>query len=498
MNRRTVLLLGAGALAACATPRSRDFALARDLDARIDVAMARLAVVPGLAVAVYSREGAYARGFGLTDVVTGERADADTAFYIASSTKPLTALALAALHHRGELDMDATLARYAPEAVFADSVRAGEVALRHLLTHTHGIHNDAIVHRTAFSGEHDPAILWRLLAHSSLNAGAPLGQFEYTNVGYNIATILTDRRLGVRWQDLLAREVFSPAGMTRTSARMSITAGWRVAKPHLGAAPGGVQRLYLEKTDQTMQSAGGVIMSANDAARWLELMLEGGRIGARQVIPEAVVALTQAPVATLQHAFEGYQRERYALGWYHGPYRDELLLHHFGGFAGFRAHVSYMPARHIGVAAFTNDASVGPGLANAIANYVYDITAGRADAEATFEAAIAAAEQARTQISQRLSAGAASRASRAWTLTRPREAYEGAYANEAWGRFEIALEAGTMMVRNGVLQAQAEPFTQPDTIRVELTPTQGAVIGFEGAGARPEALVFQGQRFGRA
>lgn len=498
MNRRSLLLAGAGAaLAACATTPRRDFALAHDLDTRINAAMARLAVVPGLSVAVYSREGVYARGFGVTDVQTGEHADADTAFYIASSTKPLTALALAVVAHRGGLDLDATLASSAPEAVFPEAVRPGEVTLRHLLTHTHGIENNAIVHRTAFSGEHDAETLWRLLAGSTPNADAPFGQFEYTNVGYNIATILSDRRLGVRWQDLLDREVFGPAGMTRSSARMSAGASWRVARPHLGASPGGVQRLYLEKVDQTMQSAGGVIMSANDAARWLELMVEGGRIGGRQAIPEAVVRMTQAPVATLEAEFDGYARERYALGWYHGPYREERLLHHFGGFAGFRAHVSYIPARHIGVAAFVNDGSVGPDLTNAIANYVYDVTAGHADAETAFDTAIAAAERGRDGGIARAAGAAANRTARPWLLSRPRSAYAGAYVNEAFGRFEVALEGDDLIVRNGVLRARAEPFTRPEAIRVELVPSQGAAMVFDGAGPSPEALLFQGQRFGR-
>src|SRR5690606_13431223 len=192
----------------CATPQTfaRETALAADLDAAVSRFMAAN-YTPGLALAVYSADGVYTRGFGVTDLATGQRANADTAFYIASSTKALTSLALARLHHRRELDLDSTLAAYAPDAPFPDAVRADEVRLRQMLCHTSGIDNGPIGFRSAFSGQHDAETLWRLLANSEVNADAPLGTFEYTNIGYNIATVLTDRMLGVRWQDLLDGEV---------------------------------------------------------------------------------------------------------------------------------------------------------------------------------------------------------------------------------------------------------------------------------------------------
>ncbi len=503
MNRRSLLLsAGAATLAACAstTPaRSRDFALASDIDAAVARGMAQLGLVPGLSVAVYTREGAYARGFGVADIDTGERADADTAFYIASSTKPLTALALAALDGRGELDLDSTLAGYAPDAPFPESVRAGDVRLRDMLAHTSGIDNAPLGFRVAFTGQHDPETLWRLLSASTPNEDAPLGTFDYTNVGYNIATVLTDRRQGIAWQDLLQREVFSPAGMTRSSARMSLATanGWRVAKPHGMDADGRMQRIYLEKTDQTMQSAGGVIMSANDALRWLELMIEDGRVGGRQVAPAAAIRSTRAPIASVNASFGEYAREHYGLGWYAGRYRDEPMVHHFGGFAGFRAHVSYLPERGVGVAAFVNDDTASFTLVDAIASYVYDLTGGRDDAATRYDEALAGLVRRRDEGIQRSQADRANRAGREWQLTRPKPAYAGAYENPEWGRVEIAATETELAMRYGVLHAVAEPFTRPDSIRVELVPGMGIPVLFTGEGPAPDALLFRNQRFAR-
>lgn len=496
MHRRTFLAASAASLAACATPRRGDWALASEIDAAITRAMA-LNMTPGLAVAVYSREGVYTRGFGVIDIGTGSAANADTAFYVASSTKPLTALALTRLHHRGEFDLNTTLAAYAPDAPFPVSVGAGETTFRQMLSHTSGIDNGPIGFRLAFSGQHDPETLWRLLSESTLNADAPRGQFDYTNVGYNMTTVLTDRRMGVAWQDLLDREVFTPAGMTRASARMSRAGGWSVARPHTLNGDGALARIALEKTDQTMQSAGGVIMSANDAARWLELMLENGRIGGRQIIAPEAIATVKEPVAPVTAEFDGYTRDAYALGWYHGPYRQERMLHHFGGFAGFRAHVSFIPARGVGVAAFANGAQGGT-ITDAVANFVHDRMLGAADAAQVFDAALVAGADRRTRAIAAITGDRANRASRSWTLTRPREAYAGVYESDAWGRIEVTAQGEALHVRFGVLQSVAEPFTQPNSIRVELVPGQGEPILFEGEDGQPAGLRTRFGSFSRA
>jgi len=463
--------------------------------------MQRLGIVPGLAVAVYSAEGAFARGYGVTDITTGESADADTSFYIASSTKPLTSLMLLRLASRGEIDLDMKLSDYASNAPFTPTVRANEVSFRQLLSHTSGIKNDPISWRVAYTGQHDPELLWRLLSNSAPNAEAPLGTFQYTNTGYNLATVLTDQRTRTPWQDLLQTEVFGPLGMRRASARMSraTSGGWKIAKPHV-ALPEGVTRVYLEKVDATMQSAGGVIMSASDAVRWLELMVENGVVDGRRILPAASIEATRQRLASVPEGteFAGYGRDGYGLGWYQGPYRDDRLFHHFGGFAGARAHVSYIPARQIGVAVFVNDSTSAAMFTDAIANFVYDRSAGRADAVSTFDAKVDALVARHAQFTTRVTADRANRATRQWALTRPHQAYAGTYESEQFGRIEITAAGEQLNFAFGALHAVAEPSTEPDSVRVELVPYSGEHILFEGDGAHPVSLRYDGNTYALA
>ncbi len=499
MNRRSLLAAGAATLASCAAPAVKlapsGATLESDVDTVIERSMA-LGFAPGLGIAVYAPDGRYARGFGVADVGTGEPATADTAFYIASATKSFLGLTLASLHEQRRIDLDATLAGYAPDAHFPAAIRPDEVRLRDLLSHTSGVDNAGIGFRVAYSGQHDPETLWRLLAACQPNADAPHGKFEYTNLGYNIATILTDRKLGVRWQDLLDREIFAPAGMTRSSAVMSRAAAgrWSVAKPHMAGADGRVAPVYLQKTDQTMQSAGGIILSANDALRWLELMIEDGRVGGRQVAPTAAVAATRSPRAAVKDTYEGYSREQYGLGWFLGPYRGDPMLHHFGGFAGFRSHFSYLPGRKLGVAGMVNDSTVAAPVVDAIANYVYDRARDRDEAMRRYEAALTQIVARRDQMVAAISRDRANRAKRPWRLKRPRDAYAGVYESDIFGRVDVTLEGEDIHLRCGVLHSVAEPYTQPESIRVEITPGSGSVVQFEGSGAEPDAAVLQGQR----
>src|SRR5690606_8402913 len=126
-------------------------------------------------------------------------------------------------------------------------------------------------------------------------------------------------------------------------------------------------------------------------------------------------------------------------------------------------------------------------LVDAIANYVYDRAAGRENADAAFDEALANVARRREEGAQRVDADRANRASREWLLTRPTAAYAGAYENAEYGRVEVSASGDTLTVRNGALHSIAEPFTRPDSIRVELIPFSGMPILFLGDGPSPEA-----------
>ncbi|HYD12435.1 MAG TPA: serine hydrolase [Allosphingosinicella sp.] len=477
-----------------------DRRLVRDLEAFIGEALARLPTIPALSVAV-SRSGGplFVRGFGRADVEAGVPADADTRFYIASSTKSFVSLALALLEERGVIDLDWTLAELAPDVRFAPDIRAGEVTLQHLLSHTHGLLDEPIVFRLGLSGEHDQATLWRLLGRLEPNSGAPFGTFRYGNIGYNLATLLIERRLGRPWQDIVEREVFVPLGLRQTLTRGLERARTRArfAAPYTSLGPNSPVRRYLIRHDDTMQSGGGIYSSAKDMARWLRFNLSASR-GGETALPAAVGAATHRPVVTMNQRFAMFRRAGYGLGWYSGDYHGDTLVHSFGAFTGARAHVSFIPTRDIGVAVLTNDEGAGFILTDVVAAYVYDWlregpeAAGRtgreriAEIAAQVEASIAqiAAEQARI-------------AGRHWRLTLPPAAYGGRYCHPDYGTLTIAEENGALIVRVGRLRGTGQPLEMTDAMRIELVPGDGGVLRFVATDGRVVAVQALGSEFRR-
>jgi CubicO group peptidase (beta-lactamase class C family) len=242
-----------------------------DADAFIRRAMDQVGVVPGLSIAVVDGEDVVlTAGYGVADIETGAPVSADTRFYIASSTKSFTALAVAAMAARDEVDLEAPLTTWsnvpgAPADLFSS------VSLTDLLSHRSGLDNLPISFRAAFSGDHSPELMQRLIAATVSRPDTPPGTFRYSNAGYNIATTLLEARDGRDWRVLVRDEVLNPIGMADTTGWLSEarTDGAVIAAGHLGHPANGPVRSPLQKVDATMQSAGGLVSTADDMARWL-------------------------------------------------------------------------------------------------------------------------------------------------------------------------------------------------------------------------------------
>jgi CubicO group peptidase (beta-lactamase class C family) len=468
----------------------------KDIDAYIVRALETGGTVGMSVSVVYRNDIIFAKGYGYADRENRRTVTPDTLFHIASTTKSFTALTASLLANRGMLDLDAPLSRYLPGVALAPPLSPDQVTLRDLLSMTHGIDGDGpVTFRTAFSGEFTNDLLLQLLRlHAPL---ANAGKFEYSNIGYNIFGLVLDSQFQEGWKEVIRREVFQPLGMKGTTANVSEAPAELLALPYELGLDGQFQRVPYAKKDSNMHAAGGHVSSANDLARYLVAHLNGGRIDGRQALPEQAVHATHLQQTVQDRVFGPYHRTGWALGWDIADYDGELMLHRFGGFAGFRPHVSFMPHHNIGVVVLVNGGDAASFLSDIVATYIYERILQRPDVNARFDQRLA-------EYTKNLEAGKAAlakekekRAARQQPTQLPLESYTGTYESLAYGRMIWKLTSGQLHVSLGVASSAAEVYdASKNMFRVELTGS-GDVVTFavpQGANA-PRRLLYNGYTF---
>lgn len=467
----------------------------QELDAQLTELVSAADTSAGISVAVYTPSGTYLRGFGIADATTGELVTPDTAFYIASSTKSFVSLTMQILEREGHFSLGDSIDQFAPTAGFDTKLPTDKITIQDLLTHTSGLENPAAGFLSAYAGITFSEQVQSLIPLTVENKAAPHGDFEYTNDGYNLLTALTDQALDAAWQDLVETNLIVPLGLERTTTRMSDATKnqWSIAKPHFLAPDGSMVVSPVVKNDRTMHSAGGMIMSGRDALVWLEFLIKDGVVSGRRITPKELLIQSRQPMALLQSSFGAYERDAYGLGWYIGRYGGDTLIHHFGGFPGYRAHISYMPERDIGVAVFVNEALAGSVLTDEIANEIYDHARDLPMTKARLQTVKARLETARAAQLADLE----KRARRHWNLILPASEYVGSYHHPLLGEMRISLNSSRLSARLGELSSQLEPFARENTARAELIPLSGSVISFHQDNGAVTSLTWNGQSFHR-
>lgn len=452
-------------------------------DAYIRKTMERLPDIPGMAVVVIKDDKPiFVRAYGTADKEAGIKADTDSLFYIASSTKAFTALGAAMLDQEGKIRFSDPVTKYAAGISFKNQIPE-KVTIRDLLTHTSGLRNNALVNRLAFSGQIDQREIDHVFAAGTTYSEEAYGKYAYDNLGYNIYGLLLQNTLKTRWQDLLQKRVFDPAGLKHTTARISNarTRKWNVAAPYIfDQSSGKIIRSVLDKSDENMQSAGGIFMSISDLGRWINLNMNGGKLDGKQVFPADLIRNAQTGYTKSTRNVPPFAGEgEYGLGWQIGKYRNEKVIYHHGGFVGYRSHVSFMPDKKIGVGVLVNNDQLGGPAADLLATNAYDWWLNTENLEADYTKQLQDLFDTYERRKQQLHSSALERAKRTWQLTKPFADYAGKYTNDIHGTIEITARENALAVRMGKINTVSTPYTEKDTIRVEMLPGgSGEVIRF--------------------
>ena len=494
-----LLLLSLQSLAQDAQTRQQlQFSTA--LDSFIQKAMKMIPDVPAIAVVVIKDDRpVFLKAYGIADKAANTRADIHTLFNISSSTKSFTALAAALLDKDGVIKLEDPIIKYTAGLNFRNPIPE-RIRIIDLLTHTSGIRNNPLTHRFAHSGETaKPGILTVLETKTNV-IDSNYGKYLYDNLGYNFYALLLENHTGQKWQDVVEQKIFKPLQMDHSTAYYSkaLAKKWTIGKPYLFSGEAGETVLSpAVRSDGNTHSAGGIFASISDIGRWLNMNMNNGRLDGKQVIPATIINKAHSPYTKTTREQPPFPGDgEYGLGWQIGEYKNNKVIYHHGGYYGHRSHISFLPEKKLGVSVQVNESSVGGRLGHMIATYAYEWWLGSPELEQNYNKQLTELAGSVTRGKNAALASVAGRATRVSQLTQPLHHYTGKYYNDAYGTMEVIEINNNLSVRMGGLNTVSTPFTEKETIRVELIPGSGDVIRFKLDGElRAEGLNFAGINF---
>jgi CubicO group peptidase (beta-lactamase class C family) len=291
--------------------------------------------VAGL-VTIVVRNGrtVHLEAFGKRDLESGTPMQADTIFRIASMSKAITSVATLMLLEEGKLLLGDPVSKFIPSFAKTTVIVApppGAVAgtpvsvvpakraitIRDLLTHTAGIgygagpaeslYKAANVHMWYFADKNEP-IATTIDRLAALPFDAQPGERYVYGFNTDILGVVVEKASGMSLDEFFRTRIFQPLKMVdthfylppekrdRLATVYSLRDGTLVRAPQEGMGQGA----YVDGPRQSFSGGAGLLSTASDYARFLQMVVNGGELdGVRLLSPKTVELMSSSHTGTL-------------------------------------------------------------------------------------------------------------------------------------------------------------------------------------------------------
>jgi CubicO group peptidase (beta-lactamase class C family) len=265
----------------------------------------------------------YVYAFGQRDVESRAPMREDTMFRIASQTKALVSAATLMLQEKGKLLIGDPVSKYLPEfretsvAVSKpgggyDIVKARRpITIRDLLTHTSGVGygggpaaerwQTAGITGWYFADRQEP-IRETVSRMASLPFESQPGERWVYGYSTDILGVVVEQVSGQGLDELLRSKIFAPLGMNDTYFYVPESKKERVATVYSLGATGRIERTpdqggmisqgsYTSGPRRSFSGGAGLVSTARDYARFLQMMLNGGELDGVRLLSRRTVEL---------------------------------------------------------------------------------------------------------------------------------------------------------------------------------------------------------------
>src|SRR3954447_14902815 len=283
----------------------------------------------------------YERAVGWADKEAGTKMANDSIFRIASQTKAITSVAILSLMEEGKLSITDPVSRYIPTfanskvavrgtaapgaGVSAEIVPAKRpINLRDLLTHTAGISYGteptvAALYEAKglgpaagygwFTADKDEPICVTMERLGTLPFVAQPGEAGVYGYNTDVLGCVVEKVSGTPLDEFIKTRITGPLGMKDTQFFLPPAQRARLAAVYSGNGDGTIKRApdgprgqgaYVDGPRRSFAGGAGLLSTAQDYARFLEMIRRGGALdGVRILSRRAVALMTTNQVGTL-------------------------------------------------------------------------------------------------------------------------------------------------------------------------------------------------------
>jgi CubicO group peptidase (beta-lactamase class C family) len=279
--------------------------------------------------------------------------------------------------------------------------------------------------------------------------------YAYDNLLYIVAGKIIAAKSGKTWGETIHERILAPVGMASTTTSLAENAG----NPNVANAHSKINdKIAAVKAMPVPNAVGavGINTNAEDIARWMNVLLAGGKLGtgadgketrlfsekqARELWTAQTPMRTGTPNAKLAGTRANFAA--YGLGFQLRDYHGRLLALHSGALQGFYSKVVLVPEEKLGIAILTNAESGGS--LNALQWQLLGRLVDRDDKTDWIGAVAAVEDEMHAKEKARLAKNSASRAAKSQPSL-ARTAYDGDYQDPWYGIASIKHVGGKQVL----------------------------------------------------
>jgi hypothetical protein len=180
-------------------------------------------------------------------------------------------------------------------------------------------------------------------------------RFGYSNFGFMMAGEAVKSITGKSWNAYLHQRLLVPLGMNRTLVDASLIAQDQNKAAGHSLVSDSLVALTADKIEPF--SHGGVYASIEDLGKWMQVLLNKGKLTGTQIIPETAIdkmwtshtIIGKSKAADRQQYFKTY-----GIGWEIMQYHNQEIMQHNGAYSGALTSLTVIPSMQLGIAVLTN------------------------------------------------------------------------------------------------------------------------------------------------